>query len=121
MPYTHRGRIVYSRKTHKFTWCDVRRIARALGRPDEPKYLFCLYETLYHAISMVNAWTFEDAENCVAQIQGNLNFLANQLQEQYPFEDFGGGGFGGAGATTRLRDIFKLPFEILPEEDENGE
>lgn len=86
-PYkcTWRGRVVYDRKPHKFTWNDVYRIQAALPVPPEPaRWIRMILEVLETVLEFV---PMGKAAKWVAEIiNGLLPKLIDLLQELILYE-----------------------------------
>lgn len=101
---TWKGRVVYNRKPHQFSHRDLLRINERLEEPwyNDDRAWWVAYH-MRVILKMTELW-----DN---QAYKAKEILYNQLREELRFyggaawEEFGGGSFGGAGATR--------PWDIL--------
>lgn len=98
---TKKGRVVYDRPKHRFTFCDVRRIVRTVlddpGRPGSAKNRRCGLDSASFLLSWVSQEDPESGE-FYGETLGRINEL-KALPENNPFAGSGSGEFSGGGAS----------------------
>ena len=99
MVRTTRGRVVYNREKHNFRWCDLRRIVEKLQRPLGIKEEFCALETGDAILSWAYEAMPEGYRESIADVRAAFAFLAGDMIQSHPEVEFGGAGYGGAGAS----------------------
>ena len=109
---TQKGKIIYLRKRHEFSACDLRRIADKVRWPESIHQQLCYIGAVRLSLSELLIIPNEDLSEAIEKLQDILGFLEGQAQE---FAGFGGGEAGGGGAGG----FFGLPLDVtLPEERE---
>lgn len=114
---TRKGRVVYDRKKHPFTWCDARRILRSLDEPEKiNKQMGCFLETVDRSLDFlppeIREKTVETADFGPISADFAIFVLETAIAEAWSeFDGFGGGDFGGGGASREFGDDTELPPE----------
>lgn len=103
---TNVGRVVYERPKHLFTMCDALRIVKKItptfSQVYTEKQLICAMQALTRimvAIQSIGGDAFELLRSENPEIEENAKSMFGQLSA---FSGFGGGEFGGAGATRKF-------------------
>jgi len=104
---TVRGRVVYDRRIHKFRWTDLRRIAEGLEDPRGDVEKYNAFAVLYKLLLVLTRYVPGDAVECADVVRFAIDQAGQQLIES-PQNPFGGGEFGGGGASG---DFWK-PFDV---------
>ncbi len=101
---TQRGKIIYRRKKHEFTACDLERLTRKARIPTTEREMRCMIAGAKNVLVF-----FLDKVPNVARPRINLVIeLFDELSTDVDsFGGFSGGAAGGAGATG----IFGLPLK----------
>lgn len=93
---TSRGRVIYERKRHFFGPNDLRRVQRAVQWPESPyaRYvMIVVFEELFDKIE----WASVEGEK--KGLEWFLKMKAETKRRLESESGFGGGQFGGGGAT----------------------
>lgn len=106
---TKTGRVVYDSPKNPFRWSDVRRILRSLEMPspaDEVSYGAFLQVLGSAAAFLASSDVLDDFKVTFNQEEVSLPELgqASELLLRQAFQGFGGGGFGGAGASRDFNE-----------------
>lgn len=112
---TVRGRVVYDRKVHGMTRCDVLRIYRTSEPAHTQKQDLCELELLAETLMAYTAEGDEDFAMREQLFQVVLRRVREFRAAMGESDEFGGGEFGGAGAT-RPFNPFSNPFPTDEEE-----
>lgn len=110
---TKTGRVVYDRPRNPITWCAVRRIARAVVDPWTLLQTWCRASAakliVRELLAGESMGRFELYEEYVGPVDGDLagRWLIRALEQwrldfEEKFPGFGGGEFGGAGASREF-------------------
>lgn len=111
---TQKGKIIYRRKKHVFGPKDLDRLIKVIGLPDDlQKRLDFLFAAM-NLIDNVSKIPHADVADAANELLSILSVYVNSSED---FEGFGGGTFGGAGATGRWWIPLKWRGKI-PEEEE---
>lgn len=105
---TQKGKIIYRREKHPFGSKDLLRIIKKIGFPDDAHEIFFM---LVGAIATTEFLRNVPNDVVRASADALQEALRTFVASSADFEGYGGGEFGGAGAsgTFRLRDIFGQP------------
>ncbi len=96
---TQFGKVIYPRKRHAFNAKDLARIGKAVGFPSEDRYRFAWFMALLDMLELLG----EVGDNSMLDIGITLqDVIKNHVGSIPAFVEFGGGAFGGAGATGRI-------------------
>lgn len=134
---TKTGRVVYDRSVHKFAWCDAARIVRKLPDPVvRERSMGCFLAVLTEILAEIDRNPgFQDLPAPASEEALDIRELAVLMQGEVrrissSVPEFGGGSFGGAGASRTFTDSQRsdgrpegapppwlLPFYV-PREDE---
>jgi len=107
---TRKGRVVYDRPKNPFRWCDARRIVRALGgAPEFGSQFVCFIETVTRAVGFLPPEIMSKTVEIAPPEQFSGEFARILLQAviaqaSEDFDGFGGGEFGGGGASRDFGD-----------------
>jgi len=118
MVRTTRGRVVYNRKIHFFSWCDVRRIVGKVQDPAGEYQEYCQLNAAFQLIAKIVHLLSDEGAEAAVQLEMELDKLAQEKLSSYRPSDFGGGEFGGAGVTRFWDWLFSPPINVP--EIENG-
>ncbi len=100
---TQEGKVIYRRKPHPFDGADLKRIIDKLGLPSDPQ---AEYKMLLAALAMLETLLKVRNSDVLTSADDLLSSLQTYIGSQERFRGFGGGAFGGAGASG----TFWLPF-----------
>mgnify|MGYP006291157031 CR=1 FL=1 len=139
---TKTGRVVYDRAVHKFAWCDAHRIVKKLPDPiEQERSMGCFLGVLIEILAEIDRnpaflGKAESDDPDEPNFRDAANLLRGKIDElDAEFPGFGGGEFGGAGASREFGDSgvygpdadrpedapppWLLPFYIPEETEEN--
>jgi len=106
---TVRGRVVYHRKKHEFSYRDVLRLIKRLNK--HPIGVENLWKLLVEieVLNGIAQFDSDQAAECRDRLVQDLQTTGKRERDFYP--DFSGGGeFGGGGATRPWRPPWRNPF-----------
>lgn len=99
---TQSGKIIYRRKSHAFSGRDLKRIIKSIGFPDDAGRYYDWLLAALELLELIRDVNQTDVREGAASLALSLRtFIATNDA----FTEFGGGEFGGGGATG----IFGLP------------
>lgn len=111
---TQKGKIIYPRKPHSFRGRDLQRIAGKVQLPIDPWQQYCYLQAAIEILENVQLIDNSAVQNAAKNLVEILKTYSSSHPE---FEGFGGGTFGGAGASR----LFGLPFPVWEVEVEEEE
>lgn len=102
---TQKGKIIYPRKKNPFKSNDLGRVGRSIGLPRDPLETYRWILAMADIIAFGAGLNHSDVAAMCGKLSAALKVLAATAEE---FEGFGGGEFGGAGASG----TFLQPFPV---------
>ena len=93
---TQSGSVIYKRKKHVFNGDDLKRIIKKLGLPDDDLAAYKMMLAAMEMMDVLSKVDQSDIQGFAAELNSALFVYAGTADR---FEGFGGGTFGGAGAT----------------------
>lgn len=106
---TAHGHVVYHRKRHAFTYCDLRRINRVVEAPSHDRGRFCKLIVESEILGGIDDLDTAELRTARSLLQVALLVRARELAGA-SWSSWGGGGFGGAGASGTFRWPWEPPF-----------
>jgi len=102
---TQKGKIIYRRKPHVFQACDLLRIAKTMPSPATFAQWLCQLDATR---TMILKYRDIDAFDLPERVEMLRESLVNLAGAADSFSGFGGGEFGGGGASGE----FGLPLDV---------
>lgn len=111
--------MVYDRKPHLFTYCDLYRISQKMRLPSTDRQRLCKLQTEIEILKSISDLPTDELRLARDSLISEIDRQAAEFYNRDEFSAFGGGAFSGAGADRTWLERVLKPFEV-PEE-RNGE